>query len=311
MSNPTTPFNWQMPTNTDLVTDLPADFEVFGQAVATSMADLLGGTTGQILAKATNADMDFTWIANDQGDITGVTAGTGISGGGTSGTVTVTNSMATAIDAKGDLIGGTGADTFARLAVGTNGQVLTADSAETTGMKWASAAGSSSSYSLLGSAALTGSTTITVSGLSGYNNLFVTVSGMSTNTNYSFITFNLNSAAANHYSYGNKIQWQSVYGAGLPATVNQSNAGSAQFGRMPNNVGATGNGTIQISGANTTAVKPFLFNGGFGPDGGFYDMETIVGGGYFDAASVISTISLISSTGNFDAGTISVYGSVV
>jgi hypothetical protein len=89
MSNPTTPFNWQMPTNTDLVTDLPADFEVFGQAVASSMADLLGGTTGQILSKATNADMDFTWIANDQGDITGVTATSPLTGGGTSGAITV------------------------------------------------------------------------------------------------------------------------------------------------------------------------------------------------------------------------------
>jgi hypothetical protein len=67
-----------MPTAVDLVTDLPADFEVFGQAVATSMADLLGGTSGQILAKNSNTDMDFVWIANDQGDITGVTAGTGI-----------------------------------------------------------------------------------------------------------------------------------------------------------------------------------------------------------------------------------------
>ena len=54
-----------MPTNTDLVTDLPADFEVFGQAVATSMADLLGGTTGQVLSKTSNTDMDFTWIEQD------------------------------------------------------------------------------------------------------------------------------------------------------------------------------------------------------------------------------------------------------
>jgi hypothetical protein len=61
MSNPTTPFGWQMPEATDLVTDLPADFEVFGQAVATSMADLLGGTTGQLLSKTTSTDMDFTW----------------------------------------------------------------------------------------------------------------------------------------------------------------------------------------------------------------------------------------------------------
>ena len=103
-----------MPTSTDLVTDLPADFEIFGQAVATSMADLLGGTTGQVLAKASNTNMDFSWVAIDPLVI---------------------------LDAKGDLITATAADTPARLAVGTNGQILTADSTAATGIKWATPAG--------------------------------------------------------------------------------------------------------------------------------------------------------------------------
>lgn len=64
----TTPnYGWVTPAPTDYLVDLPADFETFADAVDADLAGLLGGTTGQVLAKDSDADHDFSWIAAPTG----------------------------------------------------------------------------------------------------------------------------------------------------------------------------------------------------------------------------------------------------
>jgi len=105
--------------------------------VSTSGSLALAQNQGGVLRfTSASAAIFFQFATPASGDIEGVTAGTGISGGGTSGTVTITNSMATEITAKGDLIVGTGSATFDNLAAGSNGETLVADSSTSTGLRY-------------------------------------------------------------------------------------------------------------------------------------------------------------------------------
>jgi hypothetical protein len=250
------------------------------------------------------------WVASGAtGDIEGVTAGTGISGGGTSGTVTITNSMATEIDAKGDLVVGTGADTFARLAVGTNDYVLTAASGETTGLKWAAAAGGGANWSLLnaGGTALTGATTITVSGISGKDKIMVIVEGASASAS-SLINFTFNGdTATEYYQFGLNIYMPSTYAA---ANYQLSNAAQAnlRFAYLSNNAASVAAGYVSLSGCNSSGVKVFNSVGSANVAGGV-NQESFQLGGYYNSSSTISSVSINSTSGNFDAGTLFIYTS--
>jgi hypothetical protein len=110
----TTNFNWETPDDTDLVKDGAAAMRTLGNSIDTSFVDLKGGTTGQILSKASNTDLDYTWVTTDDANA-------------------IQNAI---VDAKGDLIAASANDTPARLAVGNNGETLVADSSTATGLRY-------------------------------------------------------------------------------------------------------------------------------------------------------------------------------
>ena len=65
MATTTTNFGWTVPSDTDLVKDGAAAIRTALGGVDTSMVDLKGGTTGQVLSKTSGTDMDFTWVEQD------------------------------------------------------------------------------------------------------------------------------------------------------------------------------------------------------------------------------------------------------
>ncbi len=292
-----------MPTATDLVTDLPADFEVFGQAVATSMADLLGGTTGQVLSKTTDADMDFTWVAANPGDITGVTAGVGITGGGTSGTVTVTNDMATTITAAGDIVVGTGSGTYDNLPIGTTNQILTADTTVSPyKVKWATPSASSSGLTLIST------TTFSAVASQSFNSVFT-----STYTNYLILGTGLfiNTGSSDlrlRYRVSGTDSTAGAYIVGGFKSTNLALTNSAlQTNYMAfGDIGTRDEGALQFTSMRPNLVKDcggnYTYNGT-----NFNNPNNSGGGAVYSTATAFDGFTIYAGAGNL-SGTISIYG---
>jgi hypothetical protein len=278
----TTNFGWDTPDDTDLVKDGAAAIRTALNGVDTSFVDLKGGTTGQVLAKNSDTDLDFVWSADAAG---------------------MTNPMTT----TGDIIYSSPGSTPVRLAVGSTDDVLTVAGGVPT---WAAPAGAGQTWSLLnaGGTALTGSTTITISGISDKNNLLIIFAGASSAnaTSTASIRFNTDTGS-NYTNAGTMVTGEGSYDASSTLGTSSLSTTSVILCRMSSDASSVMNGAMSVYNCNSTSYKTFIANaGGNAPTSSNNYSKNVQG--FYEGTSAISSVSLISSTGNWDAGTLYVYG---
>jgi hypothetical protein len=280
MATTTTNFGWDIPQSTDLVKDGATAIAALGQDIDTALVDLKGGTTGQVLAKASNTDLDFSWVAQDDSNA-------------------IQNAI---VDAKGDLIAATAADTPARLAVGTNGQVLTADSAEATGLKWATSA--SGGMTLLSTTSLSGATT-TISSISGsYKNLIILIKDFYSSSNSDVLmSVNGDNTAANY---------QQLCGRSNAASdgtfADNTTAGFYVSGYTIINTQQDNFASITIPDyANATTKKAILClcNSITNSSAKATTINSIA---YHGTVAAITSITIKATVGTWSAGSVEIYG---
>lgn len=276
----TTNFNWSTPDDTALVKDGAAAIRTLGSSIDSSFVDLKGGTTGQVLSKATNADLDYTWVTQDDANA-------------------IQNSI---IDAKGDIIGASADNTPARLPVGSNGFVLTADSAETLGIKWAAVAAPAAGLSFIASSSPSAAASLTM------DSVFT-----STYRNYLLVGSFTGSADA-----GVQIRFRT----GGTDNTNNSYSYTVLFNNT-SSVSGTGGATGQTEGkftnsgsSGTSVFSATIFNPQVADSTGYMTNQArFIGGsqarcdfyGGFNTTTSFDGFKLLPDSGTF-TGTIRLYG---
>ena len=195
------------------------------------------------------------------------------------------------------------ANTNTRLGIGSTGDVLTVAGGVPS---WAAP---TKTWTLLnsGGTALTGSDTITISGISNKNNLLIIFSGASSAnvTANALLRFNADTGS-NYSNAGHNLSSGGSYSANDSTGIASLLTTSVTLCRMASDAASVMNGAVSVDNCNSTSYKTFVSNaGGSAPTSSNNTAKNIRG--FYQGTSTISSVSLISSSGNWDAGTIYVY----
>jgi hypothetical protein len=197
----------------------------------------------------------------------------------------------------------------ARLAIGTAGQVLTVNSGATA-PEWKDAAGGAN-FTLLnaGGTTLSGSSTVTVSGISGKDKILVLVDGATCATANQYFNLRLNTDSGNNYNqFGSTGYAGGSYSAGdVIREISDLATAQIRLAATSNNAGSTVGAYVYLTGCNSAGVKAFQMAGAGNPSGGSAQ-ERFSTGGFYSGSSTISSISIVG-TNNFNGGIVYVYTS--
>jgi len=213
----------------------------------------------------------------------------------------------TLLTTKGDLISATAASTVARLGVGSDNQILVADSTASTGLKWATPAGSTKTWTLLSTTAMSGSSSVTVSGISGKDDVLVLVVAGDTATANDPVWFRINGDTGSNYNVNNQsFAWNTTYSAANFSSFGGSDT-KITFGTFSSDANSTINSSVIISGCASTGVKAVSYSAGALSSGGNAQISNM-GQGVYNASAAVTNITVLSRFGNnFNGGNILVY----
>lgn len=200
------------------------------------------------------------------------------------------------LTAKGDLF--TYSTAPARLAVGNNGDTIVADSSTATGLAYSKNAPLGGLQSL-GSANLSGAATVTFSGISNKSRLWLAVENISTVNTGVFVGIRLN-AKTDSYGYAG------IGVVGTAANPTFSNAASQIYLCQTSTTHTdTANSMVQLDGCFSAGMVTGTVGGvASGTSASAYQWNAL----FSLQAAQVTSVSVVSGSGNFDGGSITVYG---